>query len=141
MSYMGFRLGTSPKQTINIKHLKNCKVLTSLQHKLIQDRLDACTISKKVEELTKDKKVKKDKEGNPIMVEEIKIVAEPHYIANLVELLDRPYNEAKVDHLGKDWEKIKEPTPEEIKEINKETIKQKNRKGKSRKDLEKENEK
>jgi len=125
MPYKGFRMGTVPQQRINLKSLETCEVLTSLQHKIVQERLDGCT------------KEIKDEEGN---VTETKLLTTIKHRQRLQAILDKPFNEAKVDHLGNDWEKPKEPTPEEIDKMNKDAVEYKNKKGKSRKDLEKENE-
>ena len=121
--YRGFRFGIAPKRMLHMKAWEKCEVLTDLQHAIVQEYLDRCT-----------KEIKDDK-GTVI---EININGSPYYIARLVNLLDKPFNEAKVDAKGNSWEKPKPLTDEEIKKMNKKTIEDKNRKGKSRKDLKKE---
>ena len=120
--FRGFRPGIQIRYKINLQHLESCEVLTSLQHNIVQDALNMCTFTKPV----------LDGEGNPVKddngenKQELVITLTPCYIARLFAILEKPYNEAKVDHLGNPWERKEPLTGEPVKVA---------RKGKSRKDL------
>jgi len=111
--FKGFRPGLQIRYKLNMKSLEKSEVLTSLQHDIVQDTLNKCGYTKEVEI---------DGETKNVFTTSVS----PAYIARLVDLLDRPYNDAKVNHLGHDWESPK-PVAEEAK-----------RKGKARKDLKEE---
>ena len=127
--FKGFRPGIRVIHKINIKYLEKLKVLTSLQHNIIKDALNRCAFTKTI----------KDKEGNPVKnkegedKQELVISFDPWYIARLFAVMDKPFNEAKVNQLGNPWEAPKEITDEEI-----EKMKLENRKGKDRKDVKRE---
>ncbi len=121
-AFRGFRFGVSPKKKLNLNFLEKASILTYDQNELVQENLDKCTVEVK------------DKEGK---VTETKINGSPQYISRLSSLLEKPVNDAKVDHLGNPWERPKPLSKEEIAEMNKKTVKEKNKKSKSRKDLEK----
>ena len=123
--FKGFRPGVRPKYKLNLQHLENCNVLTSLQHDIVQDALNKCSYTKTIKEESKEDK------------EKLIITFPPWHIARLFALLEKPFNNAKVDHLGNPWEKLKEPTDEEKEAMTKKTIEE-SRKGKSRKDIKKE---
>lgn len=125
--FKGFRPCIRPKHKINLKYLEKWNILTSLQHNIVKDSLNKCTYTKTI----KEEEGKEDRE-------ELIITFPPWHIAKLFALLEKPYNDAKVDHLGNSWERSKELTKEQIKKLNEKTAKEK-RKGKSRKDIKKEN--
>lgn len=116
--FKGFRPGIRLIHKINLKNLEKCKVLTSLQHSIVQDRLNKCAYTKTIKE-----KDKKDRE-------ELIITLDPWHIARLFDILEKPFNDAKVDHLGNSWEAPKPLSDEEV-----EKMKATHRKGKSRKDI------
>lgn len=124
-AFRGFRMGVSPKKKLNLNFLEKLSILTFNQNELVQEFMDKCTVQVK------------DKEGK---VTETKINDSPVYVARLSALLDKPVNDAKVDHLGNPWERPKPPSKEELEEMHKQMAKGKNKKSKSRKDLEKKDE-
>lgn len=133
--YRGFRMGVIPKSQVNLKALENAEVLTSLQHEIVKKRLDAHI---KEVEIKNDKgEVIKNEKDEAIKVKANKISVK--YINRLEALLAKSFNEAKVDGKGNAWEKPVQPTQEEIDKMNRDAV-EKGKKGKSRKDLEKENE-
>lgn len=119
--FRGFRPGIRPKHKINLKYLEKITVLTSLQHNIVKDALNKCAFTKTIKEEGKEDKNK------------LIITLDPLYIARLSAIMEKPFNEAKVNQLGDPWSKPKVVTDEDI-----EKMKQKNRKGKSRKDIKKE---
>lgn len=119
--FRGFRPGIRPKYKINLKYLEKITVLTSLQHNIVKDALNKCAFTKTIKEEGKEDKNK------------LIITLDPWYIARLSAIMEKPFNEAKVNQLGDTWTKPKIVTDEDI-----EKMKQKNRKGKSRKDIKKE---
>lgn len=127
--FKGFRPGIRPIHRINLKFLEKQEVLTSLQHNIVKDALNRCAFTKPV----------LDKEGNPVKddngeeKQKLIITFSECYIARLFALLEKPYVEAKVDHLGNPWTPPKEITDEEI-----EKMKEENRKGKDREDIKEE---
>lgn len=127
--FKGFRPGIRVIHKINMKILEKAEVLTSLQHNIVQNGLNRCAFTKPL----------KDKEGNPIKddkgedKQELIITFSNCYIARLFALLEKPFNEAKVNHLGTPWKAPKQITDKEI-----EKMKETYRKGKSRKDIKKE---
>ena len=123
--YKGFRMGVTPKSVISLAALEKPNVLTSLQHSIAQQKLDACT------------KEVKDEEGNVI---ETKLLSSEKHKKRLEAIVAKPFNEAKVDAKGNDWEKPVEPTKEEIDKMNKDAVEE-GKKGKSRKELEQEGDK
>lgn len=120
--FKGFRPGIRFVHKINLKYLEKLEILTSLQHNIVKDALNRCASTKKVEHIS----VK----GNKTIKNKLVISLDPWYIARLVEVMDKPFNVAKVDHLGNPWEAPKEITDEEI-----EKMKLENRKGQDRKDI------
>lgn len=129
--YMGFRMGCLPKSRVNLKALEKAEVLTSLQHEVVQKRLDEHIKEKEVKD--DNGEVIKDTDDKAITVAVNQINLD--YVARLEAILAKPFNEAKVDGKGNDWEKTVPPTPEEIDKMNKDAVEQ-GKKGKSRKDLE-----
>jgi hypothetical protein len=118
--YRGFRMGIQPKRKVNM-HWEKCEVLTSLQHEIVQENLDKCYSSKQV--ITGEK----DKDGKDIPHEK-EYFADPWHIARLAALLEKPFNEAKVDQFGNPWSKPEPVAPlteDEIKELNKKAVKSK----------------
>jgi hypothetical protein len=111
--FKGFRPGKTPKYRINLKALEKCEVLTSLQHEILQDFLSKCAYTKEIKVEGKEP------------VNKTVFSASPEYIARAVALVDKPYNDAKVDHLGNPWKRNKMNVPQPVLE----------KKGKSRKDL------
>lgn len=124
--FKGFRPGIRVIHKINLQYLEKLEVLTSLQHNIIQDALNRCAF-------TKEEKIK-NRKGKEKIINKLVITFSNCYIARLFALLERPYNEAKVDHLGNLWEK-----PKSTPDIDIEKMKEEYRKGKSRKDIKKEN--
>lgn len=123
--FKGFRPGVRPVHKINLKFLDKCEILTSLQHNIVKNTLNKCAYTKTIKE-----EGKKDRE-------ELIITLDPWYIARLFDILEKPYNDAKIDHLGNPWKRPEEITKEQIKKLNEKTAKEK-RKGKSRKDIKEE---
>lgn len=124
--FKGFRPGVRPVYKINLQYLERLKVLTSLQHNIVKDKLNKCAYTK---EITKVIPGKEDKIENKLV-----ITLDPWHIARLVAILDKSYNSATVNNLGDPWEAPKELTEKEIEVMRKE----KGRKGKARKELKKE---
>ena len=127
--FKGFRPGVRVVHKINLKYLEKLTVLTSLQHNIVKDALNRCAF-------TKEEKYK-TKEGKEKTKNRLVISLDPWYIARLVVIMDKPFNEAKVNYLGNPWEAAKELTEEDKKKMQEE-VKAKGRKGKSRKDIKKE---
>jgi hypothetical protein len=93
-AYRGFRFGIIPKIKLNLKGLEKCEVLTVSQHEQVKEKLDACS--------------KVDEDGK------VKYTVDTRHIARLEALLDKPFNEAKVDIKGNPWSK---PEPLEAREL------------------------
>ena len=120
--FRGFRPGVRVIHKINIKYLEKLETLTSLQHNMVKDALNRCAS-------TKEEKAKSRK-GKEKTINKLVISLDPWYIARLFSVMEKPFNEAKVNHLGNSWEAPKPPSDEEV-----EKMKEAHRKGKSRKDI------
>ena len=124
--FKGFRPGVRVIHKINLQYLEKLEILTSLQHDIVQDALNRCAFTKPI--LDEKGNPVKDKKGED--EKKLVITFSNCYIARLFAILEKPFNTAKVDHLGNTFEAPKEITDEEI-----EKMKEENRKGKSRKDI------
>lgn len=123
--FKGFRPGVRPIHKINLPYLERLDILTSLQHNIVKDALNRCASTKEVEHIcVKGNKTKKQK---------LVITLDPWHIARLFAIMEKPFNDAKVDHLGNPWTPPKKITDKEI-----EKMKVEHRKGKDKEDIKKE---